>query len=75
MGQIIFAFHFIQQEEHIMRTSKFTKALTIALPPEHFEQIKLITDDLCISMAAWVRDAVAAALTKNQEQEDIKNDE
>ena len=53
-----------------MRTSQFTKALTIALPPEHFEQIKKITDDKQISMAQWVRDAVAAALTTNQPKEE-----
>jgi hypothetical protein len=57
-----------------MRTSQFTKALTIALPPEHFEQIKKITDDQQISMAQWVRDAVAAALTANQPKEDVTND-
>jgi hypothetical protein len=52
-----------------MRTSKFTKALTIALPPEHFDQVKQITDDRQISMAEWVRNAVAAALTTNQPKE------
>ncbi len=58
-----------------MRTSKFTKALTIALPPEHFEQIKKITDAEQVSIAEFVRNAVAAALTNNKKQEDIKNDE
>ena len=53
-----------------MRTSQFTKALTIALPPEHFEQIKKITDDRKISLAQWVRDAVAAALEKQLQKED-----
>ena len=48
-----------------MRTSKFTKALTIALPPEHFEQIKQITDEQEISLAQWVRHAVASALKNN----------
>ena len=45
-----------------MRTSQFSRPLTIALPPEHFEKIKGITDEQHISMAQWVRDAVAAAL-------------
>jgi len=45
-----------------MRKSQFTKALTIALPPEHYEQIKQITDDQQVSMAQWVRSVVAAAL-------------
>ena len=52
-----------------MRTSKFTKALTIALPPEHFEQIKQITDEQEISLAEWVRNAVASALKTNQPKE------
>ena len=58
-----------------MRTSQFSKALTIALPPEHFEQIKQITDEQQISMAQWVREAVAAALEKIQQEEDMTNDE
>jgi len=53
-----------------MRTSKFSKALTIALPPEHFQQIKQITDEQQVSMAAWIRDVVAVALTTNQPKED-----
>ena len=53
-----------------MRKSQFTKALTIALPPEHFELIKRITDDQQISMAQWVRDAVEIALKTNQPKED-----
>jgi predicted HicB family RNase H-like nuclease len=53
-----------------MRKSQFSKALTIALPPEHYEQIKQITDEQQISMAQWVRDAVDAALKTNQQKED-----
>jgi len=53
-----------------MRKSQFTKALTIALPPEHFEQIKQITDEQQISMAQYVRDAVDAALKTNKPKED-----
>jgi len=45
-----------------MRKAKFQKQLTIALPPEHFEQVKQISDEQDISLAEWVRDAVAAAL-------------
>jgi len=58
-----------------MRTSQFSKALTIALPPEYFDQVKQITDEQRISMAHWVREAVAAALIKNQQKEEITNDE
>jgi len=57
-----------------MRTSKFTKALTIALPAEHFEKIKQITDDQQISMAHWVRAAVASALKTNQPMEGNMHD-
>jgi len=45
-----------------MKTATYTKALTIALHPDAYEQIKRITDTEQISMAEWVRDAVAAAL-------------
>jgi len=45
-----------------MRKAKFKKQLTIAIPPEHFEEIQKITDDQEISLAEWIRDAVAAAL-------------
>ena len=50
-----------------MKTKQYTKALTFALPLEHFAQIKQITDDRQISIAEWVRDAVAAALQKSSE--------
>ena len=53
-----------------MRTRQFSKSLSVALPPEHFEQIKKITDDRQISMAEWVRDAVDAALNNNKREED-----
>jgi len=58
------------RRKKFMRKSQFTKALTIALPPEHFQQIKKITDDEQISMAHWVREAVAAALVTNQQKEE-----
>ncbi len=53
-----------------MKIARFTKALTIALHPEIFEQIKQITDAEQISMAEWVRDAVEAALRNMQQKED-----
>ena len=61
----------INQEDFIMRKSQFSKALTIALSRDHFEQIKQITDYQQISMAEWVRDAVAAALKTNKQKEDV----
>jgi hypothetical protein len=53
-----------------MRTSKYTRTLSVALPPEHFEMIERITDEKQISKAEWVRNAVAAALTENQQKEE-----
>jgi hypothetical protein len=57
-----------------MKTQKFQKALTFALPMEHFEQIKKITDDKQISIAEWVRDAVAVALNNIKREEDTMNE-
>jgi predicted DNA-binding protein len=51
-----------------MMKAKFTKQLTIALPPEHFEKIKRITDHEEISIAAYCREAIAEAL-KNMPDE------
>jgi len=48
-----------------MRKARFQKQLTIAIPPEHFEQIQQITDEQEISLAEWVRDAISAALNNN----------
>ena len=47
-----------------MKQAQYTKSLTISMPPEHYEQIKRKTDADQISMGAWVRDAVIAALEK-----------
>ena len=57
-----------------MMKAKYTKQLTIALPSEHFEQIQKITDQQETSLAEWIRDAVAAALTTNQPKEEQMND-
>jgi predicted DNA-binding protein len=57
-----------------MKTQQFQKALTFALPMEHFEQIKQITDKQQISMAEWVREAVAAALNNIKREEDQMNE-
>jgi predicted HicB family RNase H-like nuclease len=61
-------------EEKSMKQAQYTKSLTIALPPEHYEQIKRITDDQKISIAEWVRDAVEASLKKCLKEENWKND-
>jgi hypothetical protein len=52
-----------------MKTATYTKALTIALHPDAYEQIKRITDVEHISMAEWVRDAVASALNNIKREE------
>ena len=57
-----------------MRKARFRKQLTIAIPQEHFELIKQITDEQEISLAEWVRDAVAAALKTNQPKEEQMNE-
>jgi hypothetical protein len=51
-----------------MRKAKFQKQLTIAISPEHFEEIKRITDQEQISLAEFCREALAAALKDNLEE-------
>ena len=58
-----------------MRKARFKKQLTIAIPPEHFEKILRITGEQEISIAEWVRDAVAAALKRIQPKGDQMNDQ
>jgi predicted HicB family RNase H-like nuclease len=53
-----------------MKVAKYSKALTIALHPDAYEQIKQVTDAEQISMAEWVRDAVDAELNKIQPKEE-----
>jgi tartrate dehydratase alpha subunit/fumarate hydratase class I-like protein len=62
-------------EDYTMRTAKFKKQLTIALPPDHYDQIKQITDDEQISMAQWVRQAVATALNNIKREGEQMNDQ
>ena len=57
-----------------MKQAQYTKSLTISMPPEHYEQVKRITDADQISMGAFVRDAVIAALEK-QQKEDLSNEQ
>ena len=58
-----------------MKQAIFTKSLTIALQPEIYEQIKQITDEQCISMAEWTREAVEKALSNSPEKGEPNNDE
>jgi hypothetical protein len=54
-----------------MKIATYTKALTIALHPDTYDQVKQITDAGQISMAEWVRDAVDKALDKKRHKEEI----
>ena len=56
-----------------MKIATYTKALSIALHPDTYNQIKRITDAEQISMGEWVRDAVDAALEKQKEKKDNEN--
>jgi len=53
-----------------MKTAQYIKALTVALRPEVFDQVKKITDDKKISMADFVREAIEAALKQIQPKEE-----
>jgi len=57
-----------------MRTRQFSKSLSVALPSEHLERIKKITDKQQISMAEWVRNAVSVALNNIKREEDKMNE-
>ena len=52
-----------------MKQAVYTKSLTIAVSPEQYAQIKGITDEKHISMGEWVREAVEAALSNQQQKE------
>jgi hypothetical protein len=56
-----------------MKQAIFTESLTIAIAPEQYEQIKVITDQGRISMGKWVRDAIDAALKNIQAEEESEN--
>ena len=53
-----------------MKVARFIKPLTVAFDRLTFEEIKRITDAEQISMGAFVRDAVIAALEKQQQQKE-----
>ena len=57
-----------------MKQAIFTKSLTISMPLEQYAQIKEITDQGRISMAEWVRDAVASALNNIKREGDQMHD-
>ena len=58
-----------------MKVARFIKPLTVAFDPLTFEEIKRITDEQQISMGAFVRDAVIAALERYQPQSDTIDDQ
>ena len=57
-----------------MRKARFEKQLTIALPMDQFEKIKQITDEDQISLAEWIRDALAVVLNNIKREEEQMND-
>jgi len=57
-----------------MKIAKYSKALTVALHPDAYKQIKRITDTEHISMGEWVRDAVDEALKADQQKGDPCNE-
>jgi hypothetical protein len=56
-----------------MRKRQFTKSLSVALPEDHFELIRKITDEKQISMAEWIRTIVEIALETVTREEGQKN--
>ena len=57
-----------------MKTAQYTKALTVSLRPEVYDQIKQITDEKHISIGEWVRDAIETALSTIQQKGDQMNE-
>jgi hypothetical protein len=51
-----------------MKYAKFTKALTVVLEAEIYQQIKEISDKRRIAMAEWVRDILTKALVESGER-------
>ena len=58
-----------------MKQAVYTKSLTIAVSQDQYAQIKCITDEKCISMGEWVREAVEASLKKYLKEEISNNGE
>jgi hypothetical protein len=57
-----------------MKNARFTKAFSFSLSYDVFDQIKQITDEKQISIAEWVRDAVAMALNNIKREGDQMNE-
>ena len=58
-----------------MKQAIYTKSLTIAVSPDQYAQIKDITDEKCLSMGEWVREAVEVSLKIYLKEEISNNDE
>jgi hypothetical protein len=54
----------------IMRYAKFTKPLTVALPPEVYDVLKEKSDSERISMAELVRDILRETVLPSSQHED-----
>jgi len=52
-----------------MKVAKFTKPLSVGLEPEIYARIQQITDEQKISMAEWIRNALALVLMEHEQKE------
>ena len=57
-----------------MKKAIYIKHLTIAVSLEQYNLVKQITDEKCISMSEWAREALSAALAYISQKEKITND-
>ena len=52
-----------------MKVAKFTKPLSVGLEPDLYARIQQITDKERISMAEWIRSALAMVLKEHEREE------
>ena len=52
-----------------MKVARFTKPLSVGLEPEVYARIQQITDKERISMAEWIRNALALVLKQIDREE------
>lgn len=52
-----------------MKVARFTRPLSVGLEPEVYARIQQITDKERISMAEWIRNALALVLKEHDEKD------
>jgi hypothetical protein len=52
-----------------MKVARFTRPLSVGLEPEVYARIQQITDKERISMAEWIRNALALVLKEHEREE------